>query len=344
MTTAYITSERYLEHNREDHPENARRLEVTWELLAQEGLIARMMPFAPVEASREQIARAHSDDLLDVLDQIAAQEQLVMIGMDTYALPVSPEIARLAAGGAVRAVEAVLEGEADNALALVRPPGHHATRDEIMGFCLINNVAVAARHAVIAHGLRRVMIVDYDVHHGNGTQDIFYDDPTVFYFSAHQYGGMFYPGTGSGSETGVGEGKGTNCNVPLPKGTGDSGYARVFDEVLWPLARRYGPELILISVGFDAHWADPLAGMALSLTGYDALCREVIAMADALCDGRIAFVLEGGYTLDTVSQGATNIAYALLNDGEVLDSFGPSPRDEPDITGKIEALRRIHDI
>ena len=181
-----------------------------------------------------------------------------------------------------------------------------------MGFCLFNNVAVAALAALDESGLGRVLIVDWDVHHGNGTQDTFYDSPQVLFFSTHQY--PYYPGTGDWRETGAGAGQGYTVNVPLPAGVGDAGFARIYDEVLTPVAERFRPELILVSAGYDAHWDDPLAGLRLSLAGYWRLAKTVVALADRLCGGRLVVTLEGGYNLEVLSRGVADTCRALLGD------------------------------
>jgi acetoin utilization deacetylase AcuC-like enzyme len=211
-----------------------------------------------------------------------------------------------------------------------------------MGFCLFNNVAVAARAALAREGIERVFIADFDVHHGNGTAEIFAADPDVFYFSTHQY--PYYPGTGAKGDIGRGAGAGKTLNVPLPTNVGDDGYARILEILAWPLAERFNPDLVLISAGYDAHWIDPLAHMALSLAGYAAISREFIRMADQLCDGRLVFTLEGGYQLDALAYGVLNVFYALLGEKTVIDPFGPSPRPEPSIDALIEDLKELHQL
>ncbi len=218
---------------------------------------------------------------------------------DTVMSPKSYEAALYAAGGVLVAVEAVMKEEVDNAFALVRPPGHHAIQDRAMGFCIFNNVAIAAKFALSKFNLNRVLIADFDVHHGNGTQDAFYSDPKVLYFSTHQY--PFYPGTGWMDETGTGAGEGTTVNFPMAAGWGDEEYLRAFNEVLIPVARRFQPQLILVSAGFDAHWADHLAMMKVTITGFAQMAMILKELAAELCQGRLVFTLEGGYNLRVVA-------------------------------------------
>lgn len=343
MTTAYITHSSYTEHDIPGHPEHAGRIRAIWQALDDDGLSERMMPVAPVDATDAQILAVHTPQYLDVLSQIGHNDHAVRFDLDTYALPQTPAIARLSAGGVIQAVDAVLTGAADNALAAVRPPGHHAVPGRAMGFCYLGNVAIAARHAQRAHGLERVLIVDYDVHHGNGTQDAFYDDDSVLFFSTHQY--PFYPGTGSMDETGKGKGRGYTVNVPLSAGHGDDDYARIYAEVLWPLARRFRPQLILVSAGYDAHWDDPLAMMRLSLAGFSHLDRELVRMAGELCGGKIVYVLEGGYNLDVLALGAANAARALLGDELIPDPLGrvngSDRRVTADLIARLKSLHRL---
>jgi acetoin utilization deacetylase AcuC-like enzyme len=339
MTTAYITDPRFAAHTLTGHSEYAGRLTAIQEALDRHGVTERMVRLAATEATEAQLRAVHTADYLQLLAWTETQKGL-MLGPDTYVLPQSFGVARLASGAAIRGVEAVLNGEADNALVCERPPGHHATAQMGMGFCLLGNVAIAARHAQNAHGLKRILIVDYDVHHGNGTQDVFYADPSVLFVSTHQY--PWYPGTGAVDEIGTGEGVGATVNIPLQAGVGDDGYALIYEQVVWAVARRFQPELILVSAGFDAHWADPLGQINLSLKGYDYLTRQLILMAEALCDGRIVFVLEGGYNLNSLSHGVLNVAYALLGDSQLVDPLGPAKGKEPAVGPLIAQIKQLH--
>jgi acetoin utilization deacetylase AcuC-like enzyme len=296
----------------------------------------------PEPVGDDLIATVHTERLINMLHWIEQQNEDVWFDGDTYTVPGSVEIARLAAGGVVRAVDAVLKGEAANGLAAVRPPGHHALAGRGMGFCILGNVPIAARFAQQQHGLSRVMIVDYDVHHGNGTQDMFFEDDSVLFISSHQ--SPFYPGSGLIHEIGAGRGKGYTLNIPLQGGHGDASYAALYRDVIWPAARRFKPELILVSAGFDAHWTDPLAMMRLSLTGYAHLTRELIGMAEELCGGKIVFALEGGYNLEALAHGVRNIAHALLGQDEISDPLGARSGQEPDVAPLIDRLRQIHSL
>ena len=340
MTTAYCYDEIYLEHDLPGHPENRARLERVMTALADEGLLARMTPVAPQPVDLELLARVHQQPYISALKHYAERGG-GHIDADTYVAPRSYDVAVLAAGGAAELVHAVLAGRARNGIALVRPPGHHATRARGMGFCLFNNVAVAALAALTEAGLARVLIVDWDVHHGNGTQDIFYDSPQVLFFSTHQ--SPYYPGSGDLREVGQGAGKGYTVNVPLPAGVGDRGFARVYNELLTPAAERFQPELILVSAGYDAHWDDPLAGMRLSLGGYWKIAQTVVALADRLCNGRLVVTLEGGYNLEVLSRGVADTCRALLGDAVPgPDPLGASPRPEIPIDAILRDARAIH--
>ena len=344
MTTACVTHPSFTEHDFPRHPEHAGRIQAVWSALEAAGLTDQLLQLAPPPATDEQILAVHSVEHLQRLFDISQMDRMVLIDQDTYALPCSLEVSRLAAGAMIGAVDAVCAGEADNAMAIVRPPGHHATPDRQMGFCLLNNVAIGARHALTKHQLKRVMIFDYDVHHGNGTQDIFYSDPAVLFLSIHQ--SPYYPGTGSLDEVGESAGQGTTLNIPVAAGHGDQSYRLILEQVVIPATERFEPDLMLISVGFDAHWADPLAGMRLSLAGYDWLARECLKLAKQVCAGKIVFLMEGGYDLKALSQGWRNIARALLDLEELSDPYGAAAEGAStrDIQNLIDRVRAIHGI
>jgi acetoin utilization deacetylase AcuC-like enzyme len=296
MSLVLIHSERFAEHQTPPgHPERPERAEVM-DVVAARWRGRDIDAVAPPEATREQLARVHDDAYLDVIERTAGRA--VKLDPDTYTSPESYEIALLAAGAAINAVERVMKGPQRAAMALVRPPGHHAERDRAMGFCLYNNVAVAAAHAR-ATGAAKVAIVDYDVHHGNGTQHIFESDPTVLYISTHQY--PYYPGTGAADEIGRDAGRGFTVNLPLEAGAVDEDYRVVFDRVVLPVLRQFAPDLLMVSAGFDAHERDPLGGMRVTTPAFGAMTRALQAMAEECCGGRIVAVTEGGYDLHALA-------------------------------------------
>lgn len=337
--TAYCYDPFNLRHHLDGHPENRQRLAGAWQLLQADGILDALLAVPAVAATDEQLLRVHTRRHLETVARAAALE--AHLDADTYVARDSERAARLAAGGLCQVVDAVLTGRARNGFALVRPPGHHATPDRAMGFCLYNNVAVAARFAQAEHGVARVLIVDFDVHHGNGTQDAFYADGSVLFFSTHQY--PYYPGTGHWREAGQGPGAGTTVNVPFPPGVGDQGYAEAFDRVLLPIARRFAPELILVSAGFDAHWNDPLAGMQLTIPGYADLVARLMALADETCGGRLVFTLEGGYHLQVLAHCILNTLRQLSGASRAIsDPLGPCPLPSRRFDDVLAQVRRVH--
>lgn len=271
-------------HDSQGHPEKSGRLAMV--------LAAENMPFIPFRpASDQELLLVHTADHLQRL-KTQCEDGGGMLDADTYCCPESELVARDTVGGLIDLCLGVLHGSHSNGLALVRPPGHHATANQAMGFCLFNNVAVAAA-VLLGQGVSRVAIVDFDVHHGNGTQDIFYDDDSVLYLSSHQY--PHYPGSGAASEKGSGKGLGFTFNHPLDAGSGDKEFLAAYNDILLPALGSFAPEFILVSAGFDAHQKDPLAGLNVSTSGFATLIRQLVLTAGNLCDGKIVFSLEGGY-------------------------------------------------
>ncbi len=327
-----------LAHTKAYHPESHKRTAGLLSALEEFGVLSELTAVSPTLATVEQLRRVHTPALIDLIQQTSLRGGGTLDQGDTYATRESYELARLAVGGCCTAVDEIMMGTARNGFAIVRPPGHHAARDHVSGFCLFNNVAAAARHAQVVHKVSRVLIVDFDVHHGNGTQDIFYADDSVMFVSMHLFAPYFYPGIGSLRESGVEIGEGYTVNVPLPPGVGDLGYARVLSEHILPAAVRFQPELVLVSAGFDAHWRDPLAMAGLSLRGYAQMTQTLISLADQVCDGRILFILEGGYEYDVLTYGIINVFNALLGRDKVLDPFGAMQEPEQDIANLLEQL------
>ena len=308
MSLILISSDRFVEHQTPPgHPEGPERAEVM-EAVARRWRNRGGEVVAPRQATHEQLARVHDVDYLRRISETAGRA--VALDQDTYTSPESHEIALLAAGAAIDAIERAMRGSHQTALALVRPPGHHAECDRAMGFCLYNNVAVAAAHARTI-GAGRVAIVDFDVHHGNGTQHRFEDDPAVMYVSIHQW--PYYPGTGASDETGVGQGKGFTVNLPLEAGAADADYRLLFEEVVVPVLRQFKPDVLLVSAGFDAHERDPLASMRLTTASFGAMTLELRRVAEECCNGRMALVTEGGYDLRALAASLDDVVEVLAS-------------------------------
>jgi acetoin utilization deacetylase AcuC-like enzyme len=338
----YVLDPRYLEHIAGyQHVESPARLESIQAMLQETGLEKRLIQVMPRPASEAELTLVHTPQHVETIAQTAGRE-FTSLDPDTLASAASYEVARLAAGGCLALVEAALEGAVAGGFAFVRPPGHHATPRRAMGFCLFNNIAVAAAHAVLNRKLSRVLIVDWDLHHGNGTQEVFYQKGEVLFFSTHQY--PYYPGTGSLKECGAGPGEGFTVNVPIAGGFGDADYVAVFQRVLEPIADEFRPELVLVSAGFDAYEADPLGAMKLTPEGFAALARIVLSVARRHAQGRCVFVLEGGYHLKGLALGAHHVLHELLDDPppgvtELLAS-SPSERCERLTSEVIKVQRR----
>ncbi len=343
MSTAYLYDPIYLQHFQRGHVEGPERLTAITGALKITGMRDRLIELSPQPISLERLTRVHQAKLVARVKQIADRGGggLMGRGDETYVAPKSYEAALLAAGAVITGLEAVLRGEVTNAFAIVRPPGHHAFADHGEGFCLFNNVAIAAQTARSDYGLDRVLIVDFDVHHGNGTNSIFYDDPSVLFFSTHQWG--IYPGTGHWSEVGYGAGVGYSVNVPVLPGWGDAALIDIFDQLLEPIARRFKPKLILCSAGYDPHWGDTLGGLLMTDRGFFDLTRKLVDLSNELCDGKLVLTLEGGYGLDGLAYGVIASFAALLGDRTFDDPVGPSRRAPRDIeAGYLDQLRALH--
>ncbi|MHC1567064.1 MAG: histone deacetylase family protein [Candidatus Syntropharchaeia archaeon] len=340
MSTGFVYHEDYLKHETGVHPESKDRLVSIMNALKERQLLERLVKIEPVHATEKQIEYAHEKGYIEHVRSTCEREGY--LDLDTPVSRGSYNAAFLAAGGLIKAVDSVMNS-LNNAFALVRPPGHHAEPDRGMGFCLFNNVAIAAHHLRKEYGMERILIVDWDVHHGNGTQEMFYDDPCVLYFSTHQY--PHYPGTGRMEEVGMGEGEGYTVNVPLPAGTGDSGYLYVFKEILFPIAMDFNPEFILVSAGFDPHHADPLASMNLTSKCFGEFTRILMTIAEKKCDGRMVITLEGGYDLKALSFSVLHVFNSLGNLGvEIGEPYSP-PRDsiKEGVAKRIEEVKKIQE-
>ncbi len=309
--TAVIWDQRYLLHDTGAwHPERPERLLAIRKVLDDTPVGKKVSRLTPRLATVEEITLIHEFEYVKRIEQSAGHD--IQLDPDTQASPKSWEAARLAVGGILDCVDTVIEGRAANAFAFVRPPGHHAERVRAMGFCLFNNVAIAAEYAVRQKNCRRVLIVDYDVHHGNGTQWAFYDRPDVFYISTHRY--PFYPGTGSTREEGEGKGKGYTLNVTFSGGEGDEEYLRAFDQRIIPVCRGYRPDLVLVSAGYDAHRLDPLGGMNVTAEGFAGITRSILNVARQACGGKTVCVLEGGYSLEGLAESVEKCLEIMVHD------------------------------
>jgi acetoin utilization deacetylase AcuC-like enzyme len=292
------------------HPEKPQRLTAIIQRLKENGLLSQLTALAPAPASPEWLTTIHTPQYVERVRTSCKNGAPYLDSGDTPVSSESYEVAVAAVGGVLSAIDAVMAGKVGNAFCAIRPPGHHAQKDRAMGFCLFNNVAIAARYVQKRHNCHKVLIVDWDVHHGNGTQAAFYDDPTVLYFSVHR--SPFYPRTGFEAERGTGDGLGLTVNIPLPAGSGDNDYYRVLKEKLMPAAFAFHPDFVLISAGFDAHRDDPLGGMGLTAHGYGELTRMVKEIAEKCCNGRLVSVLEGGYGLEGLAESVESHLRGLM--------------------------------
>ena len=296
----------------DSHPERPERLQALHAHLDEVGLAEDLIALAPRHAEEFWLEKVHTSQHVANVKARCAQGIPYMEDFETMLCPLSFDIARLAVGATFEAVDAVMDGRVDAAFCAVRPPGHHAERDRAMGFCLFDSVVITARYVQETYNLERVVIIDWDVHHGNGTQHILEEDASVFYFSVHQY--PHYPGTGSVDETGIGMGKGFTLNAPVPAGTDDDMYLRTFDDLLLPAMGAFRPDFVIVSAGFDAHVADPLSGTLVTESGFAEMTKRVMAIAKDYTDGRMISVLEGGYDLGGLSR-SVEVHLKTLMDG-----------------------------
>jgi acetoin utilization deacetylase AcuC-like enzyme len=328
--TVVVEDPRYREHRGpEGHPERPARLEAVHAAIAARA--AELQQLAARPATPEEILRVHSRAHLERVAE-AARRAPFHLDPDTYLSRESYDVALLAAGAAIDLARQVARGSASAGFAAVRPPGHHAESARAMGFCLFNNVAIAARALQAEEGVERILIFDWDVHHGNGTQHCFEEDPTVLYASTHQF--PYYPGTGAAHEAGRGKGVGTTVNVPMPAGCGDVEYLGVLQRVLAPVALAFRPQVVLVSCGFDAHRDDPLAQMELTREGFRAMAALLRALADELCEGRLALVLEGGYAPSGLREGTEGVLDALLP----AEPLPPRSTVDPGASARLAAV------
>ena len=335
--SAIVTDSVFLKHQPGPyHPESPQRLKTLLDLAGEVAGSGAGYDLLPLRvAVQEELELCHGTDYIDLVRSTSEHNQFALDG-DTITCRDSFGVALMAVGGFLQVLDAVAASDYANGFTMVRPPGHHALRDRAMGFCLFNTVAIGARYLQKAHGARRVAIVDWDVHHGNGSQDAFYDDPSVLFLSTHQY--PYYPGTGAADEVGSGKGEGYTVNVPLPAGCGDAEYLAVFREVIVPAIERYEPDWLLVSAGFDSHRDDPLAAMAVTEQGFGVMADALLELARKHAGGRIAFLLEGGYDLSALRNSvATVLDRMRTEDAAILDADGRR------IAPRIREVLQIHE-
>ena len=316
-----------------DHPERPARFEFFENKLDSFG--AELIQ--PIRATKSEVARVHEPKMIQSIEEVCKQGNGIIDYAPTYVTKTSYEDAMLAAGGVITCTRAVMNGDAKNAFAIVRPPGHHAEPDHAMGFCLFNNIAIAAQEA-LANGISRVMVIDYDAHHGNGTQEAFKDDERTAFISTHQWG--IYPGTGAIDD--VPNAKKRIVNVPLNAYAGDKTFEQICDSIFKPMLQSFRPQMLFISAGFDAHWNDPITSLGLSTQGYYVMSKKLMEMAEEFCDGKIVFVLEGGYDPQNVAHGVGAVFSALTNSPLKNEANDSSPYTQPNHESRIVEVRKWH--
>lgn len=336
MQVGIVKESIFLEHITDDfHPENPRRLTSIYEML--QGLDQSSLKYVPGRAAtHEEIAFIHDVAYINSVAETQGKIQK-RLDPDTVTSPRSYEAACMAAGSVLQLIDRCMSGEIDNGFALVRPPGHHAESNRAMGFCIFNNIAIGARYLEKRYGIRKVLIVDFDLHHGNGTQHSFYSDSSVLYMSTHQY--PYYPGTGSHEEVGQGQGAGYTVNIPLSYGSGDADYIYAFREAFVPIAHLFKPELVLVSAGFDIHHRDPLGGMSVTERGFSRMTKMLMDIAADECDGKVLFVLEGGYDLTALSNGVKTVIMELKK----TPLYMPEEEENPS-KGAVQIISQLKEV
>jgi acetoin utilization deacetylase AcuC-like enzyme len=343
MNVGIVYDPVYLKHDTGIHLENSGRLESIISYLEQNKLMPRLAAVSPHPATENELCLIHDAKHVNYIKSLALSGG-GYIDSDTVVSIGSYQSAIYAAGGAIQAAEAVIQSRLDSVFALVRPPGHHATPNRAMGFCLFNNIAIAAKYLLFKYSLERLAIIDFDVHHGNGTQEAFYANPQVLYVSTHQ--SPLYPGTGNLEEIGSGEALGTKVNIPLPPGCTDTEYEMVFEKVVVPAVRRFRPQIILVSAGYDSHWSDRIAAMQVTIKGFVQIVKTIKTLAEEMCEKRLVMVLEGGYNPDALAASVKATFEVLLGDNKVEDVFDSPPLIRPplDIQPLVQRIKEIHDL
>ena len=341
-----VSHELFLQHDWPGHKEGAYRLRAILERIDQDGLLNRLIAQPVRRATETELLRGHTEGhLLEVRVASQGEPGYFSLGsQDNYVNHATWDAARHAVGGLIDLCGAVARRELDTGFALVRPPGHHAEPSRAMGFCFVSNIALATR-ALQAQGIKRIAIVDFDIHHGNGTQAVVGHDPDVLFLDLHQ-SNLFPAGSGRVDEIGDGAARGTIVNVPVPPYVDDAGLMAIYEQVFEPIMARFKPEMLLVSAGYDGHWRDPLSRQNMTLKGFDVLSRRLVAFADRHCGGRVVFTLEGGYDGEMLGHAVANSLRALLDDATSVDPIGPSTEGQPsaDITSLIRKLREIHNL
>lgn len=338
VPTAVVVDNDYLKHDPgKSHPERPDRIRVLLDL-AKELDSQKFCILPPKSATRIDIESCHAPDYINLVESTSKTNRYALDG-DTVTSRDSFAVGSLAVGGFLQLLDSIAAGENRNGFALVRPPGHHALSDRAMGFCLFNTMAIGAEHLKRAHGAKKILIMDWDVHHGNGTQAAFYDDPSVLFISTHQY--PYYPGTGAVNDVGVGAGEGYTINIPLPAGCADPEYVRVFQDIVIPAAKKFEPEWILVSAGFDPHRRDPLGGMGVTEEGFEAMARMLLQLADQYASEKIAFLLEGGYDLAALRNSVARVLEVMLRGGGNQAEIDRSATDKLELL--LRMIRQVHE-